>query len=121
MLAIDAFSGGSVPVHLLTAQALQVYLRHLAPGGVLAFHVTNRYLDLPPVVMAGARALGLQAALVSDAAETSEHLRRTDWVLVARQLPPSAGEQAEVPPSRSAAPWTDDFNQMLRVLKPQAL
>ncbi len=121
VLAIDAFSGGSVPVHLLTAQALQVYLRHLAPGGVLAFHVTNRYLDLPPVVMAGARALGLQAALVSDAAETSEHLRRTDWVLVARQLPPSAGEQAEVPPSRSAAPWTDDFNQMLRVLKPQAL
>lgn len=134
VLAIDAFSGGSVPVHLLTTQALQVYLRHLAPGGVLAFHVTNRYLDLPPVVMSGARALGLQAALVSDAAETSEHLRRTDWVLVARQLPPQEALGHALEPTaagtgmrtgqavvKSVLPWTDDFNQLLKALKPQEL
>ena len=50
MLAVDAFSGDSVPVHLLTTQALDLYMRHLRAGGIVAFHVTNRFLELPPVV-----------------------------------------------------------------------
>ncbi len=58
LLAIDAFSSDSIPVHLLTYEALTVYRRHMKPGGVIAFHVTNRYLDLVPVVGAARRSAG---------------------------------------------------------------
>ena len=57
VLILDAFSGDSIPVHLLTRQAFEVYFRHLRPGGIVAVHVTNRYLDLAPVVDALAAAL----------------------------------------------------------------
>jgi type II secretory pathway pseudopilin PulG len=61
VLAIDAFSSDAIPVHLITKEAVQVYLRHMKPGGVIAFHVTNRYLDLVPVVEGIANDLGLTA------------------------------------------------------------
>ena len=84
MLAVDAFSGDSVPIHLITAEAMDVYLRHMQPAGVIAFHVSNRYLALAPVVEKIALAKGLHAVLVADEAETSTTCDRTDWVLVAR-------------------------------------
>ncbi len=122
LLAVDAFSGGAVPVHLLTTQALQVYLRHVRPDGLLAIHLTNRYLQLPPVVVTNARHLGWHAVLLHDEAEQSDALRRTDWVLVARDpallqrplLTQAAQPPAAVPGLR---PWTDDFNDLWRVLK----
>ncbi len=83
VLAVDAFSGDSVPVHLITAEAMDVYLRHLDENGIIAFHVTNRFLWLPPVVEEIARAKGLHAVLIHDDAEGTD-LRRTDWMLVAR-------------------------------------
>src|SRR5207244_11884299 len=61
VLAIDAFSSDAIPVHLITSEALGIYRRHMKPGGVIAFHVTNRYLDLVPVVQALAAAQGLAA------------------------------------------------------------
>ncbi len=66
VLAIDAFSSDAIPVHLITREALSVYLRHMKPGGIIAFHVTNRYLDLAPVVQQLAAAAGLHAVLVAD-------------------------------------------------------
>ena len=72
VLAVDAFSGDSVPVHLLTTQALDLYMRHLRDGGIVAFHVTNRFLALPPVVERIAAARGLAAVLVHDEAEDSD-------------------------------------------------
>lgn len=116
VLAIDAFSGGAIPVHLLTLEALDLYLRHLAPDGVLAFHVTNRHLDLPPVLLAAARDRGLAARLVHDDALDSE-LRATDWVLVSRdaaRLPAAPLSPAARPAARA---WTDDHNDLLGVLK----
>ncbi len=83
VLTVDAFSGDSVPAHLLTVQALDLYMRHLRDGGIVAFHLTNRFLDLPPVVQRIAAQRGLAAVLVHDETEDS-HLRATDWVLVAR-------------------------------------
>ena len=83
VLVIDAFSSDSIPVHLITREALAVYLRHVKPGGVVAFHVTNRFLNLAPVVKRIADATGLHVVLISDDAEDSE-LARTDWVLVSR-------------------------------------
>ena len=58
ILIMDAFSGDSVPVHLITREALATYFRHLKPGGILAINTTNRYLDLNPVVERGASAFG---------------------------------------------------------------
>ncbi|HEX7863897.1 MAG TPA: fused MFS/spermidine synthase [Variovorax sp.] len=122
VLAVDAFSGDSVPVHLLTAEAMDAYLRHMKPDGVIAFHVTNRFLALPPVIARVAEARGLHAVLVHDEAEQAEWLRRTDWVLVARDPRVLAREpvgQAATPiatqPGRR--PWTDDFNNLLGALK----
>ena len=120
VLAVDAFSGGAVPVHLITTEAVEVYLRHLAPGGVLAFHVTNRHLDLPPVLLAIARAKGLAAAWVHDEAEDAELLRATDWVLLTRDPARLQGLQGVLPvPERVAKQplWTDDFNNLLHLLK----
>jgi SAM-dependent methyltransferase len=121
ILAVDAFSGDSVPVHLITREAIAVYLRHVKPDGIIAFHVTNRFLQLPPVVEQIAAASGLHVALIHDDAKDSE-LRATDWVLVARD---AATLSAQVP-GRAADPivpipglrlWSDDFNNLFQVLK----
>jgi SAM-dependent methyltransferase len=109
VLAVDAFSGGAIPVHLLTAQALQAYVRHMKPGGIVAVHVSNRFLDLPPVVVLTAQSLGLHAVLVSDAAEGIAHLNRTDWVLVASDpavlaQPAIRGATRQVTPRPARAP-----------------
>jgi len=119
VLAIDAFSGGAVPVHLITGEAVAVYLRHLQPRGVLAFHLTNRHLDLPPVVMAIAQAQGLHAMLLHDEAADSD-LRRTDWVLVAKDasaLAPFAAYATAANRYPASRPWSDDFNNLLAILK----
>ena len=72
VLAVDAFSSDAIPVHLITREAMMVYLRHVKPNGAVVFHVTNRFLKLAPVVKQIADNLGLHAALiVDDAEETS--------------------------------------------------
>ena len=121
VLAVDAFSGDSVPIHLITAEAMDVYLRHMRPDGIVAFHVTNRFLALAPVVASVAQARGLQAVLVHDEPQSAA-LRNTDWVLVARTadvlanaaIGDAASAIALAPGQR---PWTDDFNNLLGVLK----
>src|SRR5262249_50031230 len=82
MLALDAFSGDSIPVHLLTLEAIDLYLRHLAPGGLLATHVSNRYLDLAPVVALAARARGLDARLLDTKGDDATDSFAASWVLV---------------------------------------
>ena len=121
VLAVDAFSGDSVPIHLITTEAIDVYLRHLAPDGVIAFHVTNRFLALAPVVEQIAKARGLHAVLIHDQAEHAD-LRRTDWVLVSRSAArlEAARLKAEPTPIKvkaGALPWSDDFNNLFGVLK----
>jgi len=121
VLAVDAFSGDSVPVHLITAQAMDLYLRHLNPDGIIAFHVTNRFLWLPPVVQEIASTKGLATALIRDD-PTGPGQRRTDWILVARN--PAVLERAGIRAAATAvAPipglvaWTDDFNNLFQILK----
>jgi SAM-dependent methyltransferase len=122
VLAVDAFSGDSVPIHLITEEAMKVYLRHVKPDGVIAFHVTNRFLALAPVVVEIAKAQGLHAVLVHDEAEHNEALRRTDWVLVSRNpgsLERESIRSATVPvtPIEGLQAWSDDFNNLFGVLK----
>jgi SAM-dependent methyltransferase len=121
IIVIDAFSSDAIPVHLITLQALDAYLRHLAPGGVIAFHVTNRYLNLIPVVKRIADERGLHGMLVSDDGDP-EHGASTDWVLVTRngalfQAPPfqEASEEIEMPANLRL--WTDDFSNLFQILK----
>ncbi|MGJ7511552.1 fused MFS/spermidine synthase [Variovorax sp. GT1P44] len=121
VLAVDAFSGDSVPIHLITSEAMDVYLRHLRPEGIIAFHVTNRFLALAPVVEKIALAKGLHVALIHDE-PTAEGLRNTDWVLVARdptRLTSGAISQASTRIDQIAGlePWTDDYNNLFGVLK----
>jgi SAM-dependent methyltransferase len=121
VLVVDAFSSDSIPVHLITREALEVYLRHLKPGGVIAFHVTNRFLDLPPVVSRIAAERGLHVALIADDAEES-NLARTDWVLVTRdrallERPEIAKFTSGIEDIKGLGVWTDDFNNLLRILK----
>jgi SAM-dependent methyltransferase len=121
IIAVDAFSSDSIPVHLITREAMAVYLKHLKPDGVIAFHVTNRFLRLAPVVKAIADEYDLHAALITDEAETSD-LAKTDWVLVTRN--PDVLAHADIAAATSPfetiprlVVWTDDYNNLFRILK----
>ena len=121
VLVIDAFSSDSIPVHLITREAMAVYLRHMKPGGVIAFHVTNRFLRLSPVVMRLADEAGLHTALIDDGAEDSE-LASTDWVLVTRdkaqlERPGIARYASPIESIPGLGVWTDDFNNLFQILK----
>ncbi len=121
LLAIDAFSSDAIPVHLLTYEALAIYRRHMKPGGIIAFHVTNRFLDLVPVVARLAEAQHLAAVLVSDDGEDSM-ASRSDWVLVSDseaslRAPQIAGGQSPMELRPEWRLWTDDFNNIVQVLK----
>ncbi|MBF0130396.1 MAG: fused MFS/spermidine synthase [Alphaproteobacteria bacterium] len=122
LLVVDAFSGDAIPVHLLTREAMGLYLRHLKPGGVIAIHVTNRFLTLAPQVRVLARLFGLEAVRVRDKASDSAFLYRSEWVLVSRdrelltrrKIREKIVPFADIPRLR---PWTDDFNNLFDILK----
>jgi SAM-dependent methyltransferase len=121
VLAIDAFSSDAIPVHLITSEALAIYRRHMNPGGIIAFHVTNRFLNLVPVVEALAHAHGMQVIHIADDGENSL-TSRSDWVLLSdsRELfdrPELAAAATEIVPRRDWRLWTDDFNNLVQVLK----
>lgn len=120
LLVVDAFSGDSIPIHLLTREAFQLYEKHLAPGGVLAVHVTNRYLELTDVVRVLAAEIGRDAALVSVSAEEEELNYVSDWVLVTdNQSMLNHLRKASLVTAWTEGPqpilWTDDYSNLLQV------
>ncbi len=122
LLAIDAFSGDSVPVHLLTREAFASYFRHLKPDGVLAIHITNRFLDLVPVVRGAADAFGRSAWLVDSEGDRSREIYHSRWILLARdpaffKAAEFAGAGQAIPPTPDFRPWTDDYSSVFAVLK----
>ena len=121
VLAIDAFSSDAIPVHLITSEALGIYLRHMKPDGVIAFHVTNRFLDLVPVVEALAFERKLEVIQVVDSGEDALS-SKSDWVLLSRDKnllakPLLAEASQPIHTRRDWRLWTDDFNNLLQVLK----
>jgi SAM-dependent methyltransferase len=121
-LVLDAFSGDAIPTHLLTAEAFQLYKRHLAPSGVVCVHVSNRFLDLQAVVATAAKQLGWRAA-VFDTEWTDAMRYPTSWVLlgpdpaIIQQLERNGeGKLLEAP--RKFTPWTDEHVNVLAILKP---
>ena len=127
LLAIDAFSGDSIPMHLITREAMAAYVRHLKPDGVIVFQATNRFVDIAPVVERLAAEFGLTAVLVSDAAESDEGadywISATDQIIVTRNTRLLAAEPIQsvaqpLTPRPDFRIWTDDFYNLLRILKP---
>ncbi|NBS57865.1 MAG: hypothetical protein EBS65_12615 [Betaproteobacteria bacterium] len=120
VLAVDAFSSDSIPVHLITREALAVYLRHMKPGGIIAFHVSNRFLNLGPVVGQLAKVSGAHAVNVYEKGE--EDRTQSDWVLVSLdrkaledKVIKDVSEPVEERPLWRL--WTDDYNNLVQILK----
>ncbi|HVX41562.1 MAG TPA: fused MFS/spermidine synthase [Gemmatimonadaceae bacterium] len=122
VIAVDAFSGDAIPVHLITSEALALYRRHLRRGGIVAFHVSNRYLDLPPVVAELAAHAHMYSALVTTQDDDSRDLFGSDWVLVSDDsaffsLPDVRRAARPVRVRRGLRLWTDDYNSLLPILR----
>jgi spermidine synthase len=122
LLAVDAFSGDAIPVHLLTREAFALYWRHLKPDGVLAVHVSNRYLALGPVVALGAAESGKQAVMVSNDENEDTEVAAADWVLVSSRpgffdQPEIKSASQKIKPVPGLRSWTDDYSNLYRILK----
>ncbi|NVJ24316.1 ferrichrome ABC transporter permease, partial [Myxococcus sp. AM011] len=124
VLALDVFSSDSVPVHLLTEEAVALYKRHLAPHGVLALHISNVHLDLVPVTLSHARRLGMHAAFVFH--DTQGDALRSNWMLLSPDREFSWGPTFTRATARVRRlglreeqdfAWTDDRSSVLRVLR----
>ena len=126
VLGIDAFSGDSIPMHLVTREAMAIYLKHIKPDGVIVFQATNRFIDLLPVVKRLAAEFGLEALNVSDVPEGEDGAEywysSTDQVIVTRNPKllgwPRIAEAAEEIADRPGLPvFTDAHHNLLRILK----
>ena len=120
LLSIDAFSSGSIPIHLLTREALQVYKRHLAPGGVIVYNVTNRFVRLAPVLKLVAEAEGMKMIVVSDD-PSEDRYSGTEYVLVTANEELIKDKRFAEPDDVMTIPgltaWTDGFNNLFKVVK----
>ncbi|HXV61551.1 MAG TPA: fused MFS/spermidine synthase [Vicinamibacteria bacterium] len=126
ILVIDAFTGDAIPVHLLTREAFALYDERLDDEGILAVHVSNLHFDLKPVVRAHAESLGAAAVFVRNDADDETKQYLSDWVLVTRNAAflSSAKLQSRMTPWRADLAfsatdfdWTDDYSNLLRVVK----
>jgi spermidine synthase len=120
VLVLDAFSGDAIPVHLLTQQAFEIYFRHLRPGGIIAVHVTNKYLDLASVVQNIAASLRKQALFIHSAADRQRAIYEADWILVAEDREALRNFEVLSRPlmaTRRQQPWTDQYSNLFQILK----
>jgi spermidine synthase len=120
VLAIDAFSGDAIPVHLLTREAFARYREALAPDGVLAVHVSNQYLDLRPVVRGLSKELGERVLEIESQDDTELGLDSATWMLVSANaafLDAAAPLAQPEPAGARSVVWTDAFSSLLAVMK----
>lgn len=125
LLALDAFSSDAVPMHLMTREALATYARVLGPRGLLMIHVSNRFLDLEPVVTATARGGGWHAASLNYAPGLSDNSEATmsDWIAMTRdpevlaELFAGGGDWQPLRFRRDVSAWTDDYSSIMPVLE----
>jgi hypothetical protein len=122
LLAVDAFSSDAIPVHLLTREAIGLYFKHLKPDGVLALHISNRYLDLQPVCERAAEAFGKQAMTVEDEGEQAPYFSSSTWVLMTANGDffnnPAFKDAYMYPPKvrNGFRGWTDDYSNLFQIL-----
>lgn len=126
LIVLDAFSSDSIPVHLITWEAVQMYLTKLAPRGILAFHISNRYLSLGPVLAEIAKSLdlvGLEQTDDATAQEAKIGKTQSHWVLMGRtseDLRPFLADPRwdRLAPKPGAPLWTDDYSNLLSAFHP---
>jgi hypothetical protein len=119
LLVLDAFSGDAVPTHLLTKEAWEAYRKHLAPGATIAVNISNRYVDLSPVVAGLAEHFGYRLSRFTTEGNPSAGLFPADWIVVETAVVPetltSAVEHSGAP--RKSVLWTDDYSNLFELLK----
>jgi len=120
LLALDAFSGDAIPVHLLTAEAFEIYLRQISLGGIIAVHVTNTYFDLQPMLRRVAERFGLQYTLVHTGGDGAVSTY-SDWILLSHDKDALAGFPAGGSRARALKSditlWTDDYSNLFWALR----
>jgi hypothetical protein len=129
LLLVDAFSSDSIPVHLLTKEAVELYMNRITPDGRLALHISNKFVKLDLVVAKIAEELGLAARLWSDDNERGPGKTMSSWVILARNeadlgplaLPLNAtgslgGDWRELKTDPAVSAWTDDYSDVLSVM-----
>ena len=123
LLVLDAFSSDTVPVHLLTVESFATSMRTLAPRGVIAVHISNRFIDLEPVVAAAARDLGFVAIIGSDLPppELADLADASQWVVVGRSFADLAdlveGDRWRTAHADGRRAWTDRYSDLLGALR----
>jgi SAM-dependent methyltransferase len=121
VLAVDAFSSDSIPVHLLTKEAMELYFRHLRPDGILAVHISNRYLNLQPVLEGEVNATGKIARVVETEDDDTQDVFGATWVLITSPVTGFPGEtltsSAPLDTKRTVRLWTDEYSNLFQILK----
>lgn len=121
VLVLDAFSGDAIPLHLLTREAVDVYIKHLKPDGILAFHISNLHFNLRPVIRGLAQEFGLQHHFVTTAADPNTAARTAHWAFMAKSTQPLTSfanftEESEGADVGRPVTWTDARNNLLEVM-----
>jgi hypothetical protein len=121
VLILDAFSGDSVPVHLLTQEAFDLYAQHMNPDGIIAIHITNQHLDLTPVILAAANRLGMEAAWV-EGGDKRWYENTNDWMLISANQEFMAAKQlnslkSDLNEQQDPILWTDDFSNLFQIIE----
>jgi SAM-dependent methyltransferase len=121
VLAVDAFSSDSIPVHLLTKEAMDLYFRHLRPDGILAVHISNRYLDLQPVLEGEVHATQKTARVVDTEDDDTQDVFGATWVLITSPATGFTGDilssSAPLDSKKTVRLWTDDYSNLFKILK----
>ncbi|WP_263355881.1 fused MFS/spermidine synthase [Acidicapsa ligni] len=121
VIAVDAFSGDAIPLHLITREAMALYKHHLAPGGVVAFHVSNQYLSLAPEVALLAQSANMQARVIHSPPDEDRGAFSSTWVLVTSNeaflaQPEISFQSHKIPTIPNLRLWTDDYSSLLPIL-----
>ncbi len=122
-LAMDAFTSDAVPMHLLTREAYATYRRHLKPDGVLAINISNRYLDLEPIIAQAAQEMGWSGVVVYDEGNSESYYVSNTWILLSKSSavfadPNFQGADTTVlQPRKGFRAWTDDYSNIIQILR----
>jgi spermidine synthase len=122
ILAMDVFSGDMIPVHLLSREAMQLYVRHLKPDGILAVNITNIYIELSPILDMAARSLGREAWKIENGSDPTRNTSAATWILVGPSAafasrPELRARASKLDTRTDLRMWTDDYTNLIQVLK----
>jgi len=122
-LAMDAFTSDAVPMHLLTREAYTTYRRHLKPDGVLAINISNRYLDLEPIIAQAAQEMGWSGVVVYDEGDSESYYVSNTWILLSKSSAVFAdptfqdANTTALHPRKGFRAWTDDYSNIIQILR----